>query len=87
MEFDVIICCILWIFLGLILIGMFWARSVEKKTWNNGICEITGEPWIRFDMDSQGGRGYKSIDGNSGETFYTWISYRGFKNGNNENKC
>lgn len=56
--------------LTLMIIGGIFAYRSEKKSWNDGICALTGEKWIRFDTDSQGGRGYKS--GN----VYTWISWR-----------
>jgi len=69
-EHIFIILCLLSLFIVMIL-----ARSAEKKIWNNGICVETGEPWKHFDTDSQGGRGYTSIDGNSGKDVYTWISY------------
>lgn len=47
------------------------ASMAERYSWNGGICRATGEPWIYFDTDSQGGRGYKS-----GE-HVTWISWPG----------
>jgi hypothetical protein len=43
----------------------------EIRIWNNGICKKTGEPWVSFDVDSQGGRGYSSGDQTC------WISYPG----------
>jgi hypothetical protein len=55
------------LFILLIFSGYFY----EKKRWNNGICPQTGKPWECFDVDSQGGRGYKSGD------FSIWISFPG----------
>ena len=43
----------------------------DRRSWNGGVCRDTGEPWVYFDTDSQGGRGYKS-----GENC-TWISWPG----------
>ena len=48
-----------------------WAWYSEKRDWNNGVCLQTGEYWKYFDMDSQGGRGYRS-----GE-YVVWISHPG----------
>lgn len=48
----------------LISIGATWARHQEKRLWNNGICEVSGMPWIHFDNDSQGGRMYHDGCGN-----------------------
>ena len=51
---------------------MFYAAyRNEEVAWNKGICPETGQRWTQFDMDSQGGRGYKS------ESHYIWISYPG----------
>ena len=52
-----------------IIFMMFRTRYLEKKEWNNGISPA-GEDWVCFDMDSQGGRGYKDSKDN-----YVWISY------------
>ena len=46
-------------------------QAYEKKAWNNGTCQETGQKWKYFDTDSQGGRGYKS-----GECVI-WVSYPG----------
>ena len=43
----------------------------DYYVWNNGICRKTNKPWVHFDNDSQGGRGYKSGD------HTCWISYPG----------
>ena len=55
--------------LVIMVIGGLWQRNNEKKSWNNGVCKKTGERWRCFDIDSQGGRGYKS----GGHCI--WISY------------
>ena len=62
-------------FLLFIACGSVWAYFNDKKKWNNGICEASGQPWVCFDMDSQGGRGY-----NDGEGNIIWISYSADKN-------
>lgn len=52
----------------LVLLALtFWAY--ERRVWNGGLCRKTGTPWVLFDRDSQGGRGYQS--GNE----ITWISW------------
>lgn len=51
------------------LIGAQWAYYDDYKNWNHGICKKNGKPWVCFDVDSQGGRGYKA--GNCS----IWISY------------
>lgn len=55
----------------LMFIGVLTARHCEKKAWNKGFCRKTGQPWERFDTDSQGGKMYKDGRGN-----YCDISYR-----------
>jgi len=65
-----------YIIVAVFICGVIWARSNEKKNWNNGICSETQKPWVQFDTDSQGGRGYKS-----GE-YTIWISYAVDKNYN-----
>ena len=47
-----------------------WGYFNEKRNWNGGFSRKTGEPWVYFDTDSQGGRGYKT---RSGECI--WISW------------
>lgn len=49
---------------------IIYTRYLEKKSWNNGISP-SGKPWIRFDMDSSGARGYISED----LEHTTWISW------------
>ena len=61
------------IVLSIMIGGGIWAYISEKKEWNNGISKKTGEPWVHFDTDSQGGRGYRS-QGN-GYVERTWISW------------
>lgn len=50
--------------------GMFWARYQDRKLWNKGYCPRCFGRWEYFDMDSQGGRGYK-CEGNH----TAWISW------------
>ncbi len=57
------------LFLALLTAGCTWAYRAEKQAWNNGICAKYGEPWVHFDTDSQGGRGYNCRDQ------YIWISW------------
>lgn len=54
---------------ALLVLCCIGAWILEIVRWNSGICPQTGHPWILFDNDSQGGRGYKS-----GE-HVLWISY------------
>jgi len=63
------------VFLGIFL-GMYLARAAEKGKWNSGICAETGTSWVRFDVDSQGGRGYKA-DGHLVREHCVWINYSG----------
>lgn len=62
MTFEIIILAFL---LVLALGGYF----LDKHEWNNGVCRKNGLRWKRFDIDSQGGRGY--VAGNE----YCWISW------------
>jgi hypothetical protein len=50
-------------FILILAVGIIWARNEEKKKWNDGFSALTGEPWIHFDTDSQGGRMYKTRSG------------------------
>ena len=52
----------------LLIIG---TREHEKKSYNKGICPHCGSPLKLFDLDSQGGRGYKCISCH----YVTWCSY------------
>lgn len=52
-----------------LLVGGQWAYWADHKDWNNGICKKNGKPWVCFDVDSQGGRGYKA------GKHSIWISY------------
>jgi len=58
------------IILAFMIGGGLWQRSREKQEWNNGVCSASGEPWLLFDHDSHGGRGYKDDAGN-----WLWVSY------------
>mgnify|MGYP003121001119 CR=1 FL=1 len=60
--------------LPIVLISFFalggaWRYRSEKDIWNNGVCKDNGKEWVLFDMDSQGGRGYRA--GN----YMCWISW------------
>lgn len=50
------------------VLGIFLAYSFERREWNHGVCRENGLPWVYFDSDSQGGRGYKAGDR------FCWIS-------------
>lgn len=58
-----------------ILLAMIYGgmrqRAREKCEWNNGICATSGQPWIHFDCDFHGARGYEDGCGN-----WLWVSYR-----------
>lgn len=62
--------------IGLIFVVCFIFSGValgfilEKRSWNKGKCRNCGGSWVKFDVDSQGGRGYKCICGKT-----IWISY------------
>jgi hypothetical protein len=57
--------------IALLLCGALWAYRSERSAWNGGICKDNGLPWVRFDTDSQGGRGYRAGDQ------VTWVSWPG----------
>jgi len=50
------------------LMGVGWV--LERRAWNHGTCSRCGGRWLHFDVDSQGGRGYKCKGGH-----IVWISY------------
>lgn len=54
----------------LAILFVLMARNHERKTWNNGVCPNCCSTWEIFDVDSQGGRGYKCACRR-----YIWISY------------
>jgi len=54
----------------LFAVGIRWVYRSEKRDWNGGFCSVCHSPWILFDRDSQGGRGYTCLCGR-----YIWISY------------
>lgn len=49
-----------------------FAIHTERRNFNNGICPKCGEKLICFDVDSQGGRGYKCNKCH----YVTWVSYK-----------
>ena len=55
--------------IGAVVVGMIGAFLLERREWNGGFCRENGKRWVRFDNDSQGGRGYKS------GAYTLWISY------------
>jgi len=73
MNIDTIILIVLGLFIVVCVVGIFWTRSIEKKEWNGGICKDHGTKWKCFDVDSQGGRGYKC--GDMVYDHHIWISY------------
>ena len=48
-----------FVVIALMIAGGLWGRSNEKKLWNRGFCPECLTIWQGFDMDSQGGRGYR----------------------------
>ena len=53
---------------GMLCLGLAGSIS-ERRKWNSGTCKDNGRPWVLFDRDSQGGRGYKAGD------ITCWISW------------
>lgn len=62
---------ILGFILMLLIVGLLGA-GLERRRWNKGRCPKCDGTWNLFDMDSQGGRGYKCSCGE-----YIWISWPG----------
>jgi hypothetical protein len=60
------------VLMTLMLAGCCYGFFSEKKSWNNGVCADCQTPWENFDMDSQGGRGYKC---RCLGFHHTWISW------------
>ncbi len=52
-----------------------WARQGEVRVWNGGLCQKCSTLWRNFDVDSQGGRGYKCSG--CAVTRRVWISWPG----------
>ena len=67
---KVISVCIGLVWLVLFYTLFIYGRWSDAKAWNGGICPSCGNQWESFDMDSQGGRGYKCECGSG-----VWISY------------
>lgn len=55
--------------LALATIGAAFCYRNEKRQWNSGVCARCNQPWTLFDVDSQGGRGYKC------DKHALWISW------------
>ena len=60
------------VILVLMFAGGLWQRNNEKRDYNKGFCPHCLTIWQSFDMDSQGGRGYKC---ECKPRRYIWISY------------
>ena len=60
-----------WPWLALLLVGVppWLLMSYEIREFNGGICRHNGSEWKLCDVDSQGGRMWKSGD------FTLWISW------------
>jgi len=58
----------------ILICGIFFhaARRSECRAFNHGYCHQCGSPLQSFDMDSQGGRGYKC---RSCPNYTIWVSY------------
>lgn len=54
--------------------GCLYGVYIENKDWNNGACSCSRGFWIHFDVNSQGGYGYKCSALNCDRT--TWQSWR-----------
>lgn len=52
-----------------LIVGLAASARREFQEWNGGVDVETGEPWVNFDCDSSGARGYKS------SKRYIWISF------------
>lgn len=64
------------VIIGIMIVVLFFVSFIfsylnEIKKWNNGNCIKCGTPVTRFDMDSQGGRGYKCTNCD----FHFWIDF------------
>ena len=69
---NIWVCVISGAVLTFILVAGVWAWRREVHDWNGGRCRQCGDRLYSFDMDSQGGRGYRCAIGH-----YLWISYPG----------
>ena len=58
------------VFFMVVLVGRWIIRCREKRLWNNGVCAVSGMPWVKRDANSQGGRLYRDMAGN-----HLWASY------------
>lgn len=57
------------LFYSIYVVGVI-AYCYECWQWNNGFSRFDGSKWRRFDVDSQGDRGYKDSSNN-----VIWISW------------
>ncbi|APU89027.1 hypothetical protein Rctr197k_276 [Virus Rctr197k] len=53
-----------------LIVTTWLCRTSEARAFNRGVCRC-GSRWRRFDVDSQGGRGYRCDA--CGD--YCWVSY------------
>jgi hypothetical protein len=67
---------LLIIFLIVMAGGACFCIWSERKDWNDGRCDRCGSPWVCFDVDSQGGRGYVCRNHESAH-YGPWISWPG----------
>jgi len=66
---------------------VFLAWFFERMQWNDGICGNCNNPWVYFDTDSQGGRGYKCKNcGNVVWISWPFIDTMKVKNGQTDNR-
>ena len=54
-----------------IFTGITCAWRLEINLWNKGYCKTCKNKWVRFDTDSQGGRGYNCMCAGN----HLWVSY------------
>jgi hypothetical protein len=61
---------ILLVLLLAITYGILSTIMCELDEWNKGVCKYSGKPWVYFDTDSSGARGFTD-----GEDHHVWISW------------
>ncbi len=57
--------------IAVMAVGGIIVRHDEKRIWNGGFHAKCWGPWVSFDVDSQGGRGYNCAT--CGKSM--WVSY------------
>lgn len=73
------------IILALALVAGLFACRAERRAWNGGKCADCARPWMWFDNDSQGGRGYR-CDG-CAPVRRIWVSWPGIDSLDNREAC